>query len=131
MFLIFPPHLTPLLLVIPTDVRVVGILRIHHFRTEGALVGHGGALEVLGLHVTEDVFPTRGGESAEQTDVAASHRLLPHPRLYDPCPVHRRLLYKKASFNADPDSDPAFYLKVDPDPGSQTKPMRIRILVSL
>jgi hypothetical protein len=28
----------------------------------------------------------------------------------------------KASFNADPDSDPAFYLNADPDPdpGSQT-----------
>ncbi len=102
--------------------RVVRIFRVHHFRTEGALVGHGGALEVLGLHVAENVFPTRGGEPAEQTDVAAPHRLLPHPRLYDPSPVHRRLLYKKASFNADPDSDPAFYLNADPDPdpGRQT-----------
>jgi hypothetical protein len=83
--------------VIPTDVRVVGILRVHHFRTEGALVGHGGALEVLGLHVAEDVFPPRGGEPAEQTDVAGAHRLLPHPRLYDPFPVHRRRLYEKAT----------------------------------
>jgi hypothetical protein len=41
----------------------------------------------------------------------------------------QRVLWIRVGFNANP--DPAFFLNADPDPESQTKPIRILILARL
>ena len=73
--------------MIPTDVRVIGILGVHHFRAEGTLVGNRGALEVFGLHVAEDILAAGGHKAAEEADIAAALLLPRHPGLDQPFPA--------------------------------------------
>jgi hypothetical protein len=49
--------------MIPTHVGVKGILGVHHFGTEWTLVGDSRALEMLRLHVAEDILPPDGREA--------------------------------------------------------------------
>lgn len=58
--------------MVATDVRGVGVARVHHFLTEGTCVLDPGVLVMSGLHMAEHVRPIRGGKTADDTDVLAA-----------------------------------------------------------